>query len=384
VQCIRAEQVFTGRELRGRVYLAFEGSRIVGLSAAPRGAVVDQCAVLTPALIDAHSHIGIHRFGEPAAEGESNESLDSILPLPDVLDSINMDDPAFAHSVAWGTVYSCVLPGSANLLSGQSAVVRHLAPDSSAALIARAGIKAALGYNPMAAQNRKGSRPSTRMGAVSLLRGKLRNLKAKLDRRTGRGGKAGKNAADGPSDLTAEDSILCDILRGRVRLRVHAHKIDDIAALLRLVDEFGLRVSVEHAMSVDRPEIFRELRRRRIPVVYGPVETSASKVELLHKDWRNARHLIESGVEFGLMTDHPVTPSWALLQQSRSLLRCGLSKDRALETVTRINAALLGMDDRLGTLDRGKWASFVCWNGDPFDLACHPVAVYAEGIRVFG
>ncbi len=384
MQCIQAQQVFTGCGSRGPSYLAFEGDRIVGLFDAPRGEVVAECAVLTPTLIDAHSHIGIHRFGEPAAESESNESLDSILPLPDVLDSINMDDPAFAHSVAWGTVYSCVLPGSANLLSGLSAVVRHVAPDSTAALIARAGIKAALGYNPIAAQSRKGARPTTRMGAVSLLRGKLRNLKFKLERPARRGGKAGRAGAGVPDDLSAEDRILSDVLRGRVRLRVHAHKIDDIAALLRLVDEFGLRVSVEHAISVDRPEIFRELRRRRIPVVYGPVETSAGKVELRPKDWRNARHLLESGVEFGLMTDHPVTPSWALLQQSRSLLRCGLSKARALETVTRINAALVGVDDRLGTLERGKWASFVGWNGDPFDLASHPVAVYAEGVRVFG
>ena len=109
MQSVKAENVFTGRGRRGPSYLAFEGDRIVGLSDGPRGDVVAECAVLTPALIDAHSHIGIHRFGEPAAEGESNESLDSILPLPDVLDSINMDDPAFAHGVAWGTVYSCCL-----------------------------------------------------------------------------------------------------------------------------------------------------------------------------------------------------------------------------------------------------------------------------------
>ena len=95
-------------------------------------------------------------------------------------------------------------------------------------------------------------------------------------------------------------------------------------AVLRLVDEFNLRVTVEHAMDVNRTEIFRELRRRRIPVIYGSVETSASKVELLHKNWRNARLLIESGVDFGVMTDHPVTPSWSLLQQTRYLLSYGL------------------------------------------------------------
>ena len=83
------------------------------------------------------------------------------------------------------------------------------------------------------------------------------------------------------------------------------------------------------------------------------------------------------------MTDHPVLPSCTLLQQTHNLLRCGLGKQEALETLTRKAATFLGVDDRLGTLEKGKWASFVCWNGDPFDLAHYPLAVYAEGQPVF-
>ena len=193
-----------------------------------------------------------------------------------------------------------------------------------------------------------------------------------------------KGARKGAAEpLSAEERVLQSVLEGKTMLRVHAHKVDDIAALLRLVDELKLRVSVEHAGDAHCPEIFAELRRRNIPLVYGPLESAGSKVELLHKNWRNARLVLESGVDFLLMTDHPVTPSWSLLQQSRTLLRCGLPKQAALETVTRKAAAFLGVGDRLGTLEKGKWASFIAWSGDPFDIASRPLSVYAEGRPVF-
>lgn len=374
MQCVRGELICTGKTTRKHAFLVFDGQRILGISDTPRGAVAGTCAVLTPAFIDPHSHIGIHRHGEPGGESESNDTLDSILPLPDVLDSVQMDDGAFRTAVESGTLYSCVVPGSANLIGGLSAVVRHCAPHSSAALIGRAGIKAALGYNIMAYGGSKGTRPSTRRGALAVLRARLDAVRTRV-------AKAAK--ARGGEPLSREEQVLKGILDGKTLLRVHAHKIDDIAALIRLVDELKLRVSVEHAMDVNRPEIFAELRKRRITVVYGPIETTSSKVELLHKHWSNARLLIASGVGFCVMTDHPVTPAWTLLQQMRPLLRCGLSKQDALETLTRKAAAFLGLDDRLGTLDRGKWASFICWSGDPFDLASRPLAVYAEGQPVF-
>lgn len=379
MKCVHAKTVYTGRSVERDRYVCFEGTSIAGVSARPQGELAGECEVLTPAFIDAHSHIGIHRHGQPGAECESNDHLDSILTLPDVLDSVQMDDAAFREAIDWGTLYSCVLPGSANLISGLSAVVRHDAASSTEALVGRAGIKAALGNNIMGAKDHKGTRPSTRMGAMAVLRGKFLAVRAKA-RKAG----AGRSRRGTAPEATAEERALLDVLAGKTLLRVHAHKADDIAALLRLVDEFGLRVTVEHAMDVNAPWAFDELRKRDIAVVYGPVETSASKVELRNKGWRNARLLVESGVRLGLMTDHPVTASGQLLQQTRFLLRAGLSKQAAIELVTRANAELLGVDRFLGTLRRGAWASFLCWNGDPFDLSSHPTDVYGEGRRIAG
>ena len=173
--------------------------------------------------------------------------------------------------------------------------------------------------------------------------------------------------------------MLKTLLKKKDFMRVHVHKIDDIAALLRLSDEFNLRIVVDHACDVNDSHIFEELKRREIPVVYGPVDSFAYKVELKHESWRNIRHLIESGVYYRLMTDHPVTLQKMLFLQTRWFVRCGLDKLQAIELVTLKNAPIIGIEGFLGSLEKGKWASFCCWNGDPFDITRHPVAVFGEG-----
>jgi len=374
MKSVFAQQLYTGQEFREDVYLNFSGTTIAGVSKKSRGDLIGRYPTVTPAMIDAHSHIGLVRSGEPEQEADGNEKMASMMVLTDVLDALQMDDAAFQDAIEMGVLYSCVMPGSGNVIGGRCAVIRHFAEHSSQALVARGGIKAALGFNPTTTTAWKGERPSTRMGALGLLRDKLADVSQKLDRYR-------KASSRKKQEITfsASEKWLRALIEGRERLRVHVHKIDDIAALLRLIDEFSLDVTVEHAMDVHRPEIFRNLKKRGIPVVYGPIDSFAYKVELKHENWRNIRHLLDSGVDVGLMSDHPIVPARNLLLQTRWFLRNGWSQQAAVELVSRKNAEILGIDDRVGTLRRGRWASFVCWNGDPFDLCCYPVAVYGEG-----
>ncbi len=374
MKCVFAKTIYTGKSKVNDRYLVFNKNKITALSTSAKGELLGRCDVLTPAFIDPHSHIGMARSGEPSGEGEANDQLDSMLAVTDALDSVQMDDRAFKDAVEAGVLYSCVVPGSGNIIGGHSAVIRNFAANGTAALIGRAGLKAAFGYNPRSTASWKGQRPTTRMGAIAILRARLDEVRRKvLKYRKARGSKKEEVT------FTAEDDILRDLLARKFYLRSHVHKIDDIAALLRLVDEFKFKVTIEHAMDVHQPEIFKELKKRKIPVVYGPIDAFAYKVELKHEDWRNIGHLIASGVQIGLMTDHPVTLARQLFLQTRWFLRCGMSRQQAIELVTRQNAAILGIDDRLGTLQRGKWASFTCWRGDPFDMASYPQAVYGEG-----
>jgi len=378
MNCIFAKTIYTGKSIIYDSYLVFNGKNISGFSKSARGERHGHFDVLTPAFIDPHSHIGMDRAGEPSGEGEANDHLDSILVLTDALDSVQMDDKAFNDAVESGVLYSCVVPGSGNIIGGLSAVIRNYAKDSTEALIDRAGLKAAFGYNPKSTSSWKGQRPTTRMGAIAILRGRLVEVGLKVQKyRKARGSKKEEIT------FTAEDKVLRDLLSGKIRLRAHVHKIDDIASLLRLVDDFKIKIAIEHAMDVHQPDIFKELKKRKIPVVYGPIDSFAYKVELKHEDWRNIGHLLASGVQFGLMTDHPVTLARQLFLQTRWFLRSGMSRQQAIELITRKNASILGIDDRLGTLQRGKWASFICWSGDPFNMANYPKAVYGEGGLVY-
>lgn len=372
MKTIEAKSLYTGKDVLTGAFLNYDGGLITSVTEEPAGDIVGSFHTVTPAFIDAHSHIGMIRMGEPEYEAEANDRMDSIIARADVLDSVMMDDRGFKDAIEAGVLYSCVLPGSSNILGGASAVIRNYGRSTTEALVARAGIKAALGYNTMSSYARKGkgSRPYTRMGALSILRGALTEVINKRQKKE-------------PEALSAEEKILLKLLSGEERLRVHVHKTDDIAGLLRLVDEYGLKVTVEHSSAVHEIHIYEELAQRNIPVIYGPLDTLAYKVELKHAAWRNIRYLIDSGVFYGLMTDHPVIMQNMLLFELRWFLRQGLSKQECLEIITRKNAVILGIDDNLGTLEEGKWASFVCWNGDPFHLTAYPVLCVGEGEEIF-
>jgi imidazolonepropionase-like amidohydrolase len=369
---IQGDLIYTGTEVVHGGTIQVEGTTV---AAGEGGELRGSYPVITPAFIDPHCHIGLIRGGEPSNEAEGNEHMDAMIAHADVLDSIQMDDSGFQSSIESGVLYSCVVPGSGNIVSGRSAVIRNYGTHTNAALIRRAGIKGAFGYNPMSTREWKGTRPYTRMGALAILRARLHEVRAKM----------AKEAAKADADVTysAEDVVLKSLLSGAERLRVHVHKSDDLDALLRFVDEFGLAVTVEHTCDVYQREVYDELKARGIPVIYGPMDSLAYKVELKHENWRNIGCLVESGVQFGLMTDHPVILQRMLFFQLRWFMRVGLSKQQAIEFITRQNAEVLGIDDILGTLDAGKWASFICWNGDPFSLESYPVAVYAEGHEIY-
>jgi imidazolonepropionase-like amidohydrolase len=379
MKAVFAKLLYTGAKVENDVYLLFEKDKVHKITDTHDGKTEGEYEVITPALIDPHAHIGMVRAGEPAYESETNEKMESILAHADALDSVQMDDTSFQDSIEEGVLYTCIVPGSGNIIGGKSAVVKNYGRNTNEALIGRAGIKVALGYNPMSTKEWKGSRPYTRMGALALLRQKLFDVRQKIEKK--------REESEGDKDekvsFTVEEEILRSLLEREDFMRVHVHKIDDIASLLRLVEEFDLRIVVDHAGDVNDGHIFDELKARDIPVVYGPIDSFAYKVELRHENWRNIRHLLDSEVRFGLMTDHPVSLQKMLLYQLRWFIRCGLSKVEALQIATRSNAEILGIDSLLGTLEKGKWASFVCWSGDPFDISNHPIAVYGEGSLLY-
>jgi len=371
MKCVFGKLIYTGTGVLENSYIAFENSTIMGISKEPKGEVIGKYEVITPAFIDPHSHIGLERAGEPSHEGEANERMESVLFTLDALDSIQMDDKSFKESISNGVLYSCVLPGSGNIIGGKSVLIRNYSQNTNDALIKYCGIKAAFGYNPMSTVEWKGTRPSTRMGAVGILRNELAMGKKLIEQL--------KKEKKIPEELSPRDEAIIALLEGKEKLRIHVHKEDDLSAILRIKDEFNLNITIEHAGNFCTLEVFRKLKEKNIPLVYGPLDSFPYKVELKDDELENTKKLIDSDINFGLMTDHPVILQRNMLLQMKHFLRYGMSKEKCINVITKRNAEILGVDNLLGTLENKKWASFVCWSGDPFSLENYPLKVIAEG-----
>ncbi|MRN40970.1 MAG: amidohydrolase family protein [Nitrosopumilales archaeon] len=381
MKLIKSRKLFDGVDEKENLLIGFEGDEIkyVG-SKKPeeeRDSEIIQEGddiVVTPAFIDSHSHIGMVRSGEPGNEEESNEQMNSVYPLVNALHSIYMDDPSFAESVESGVLYSTVLPGSGNIIGGKAVLIRNFVQDIEQAYIMDVGIKAALGYNPRSTMEWKGNRPSTRMGAVAMLREnfiKARKMQALLQKE--------KKVIDEVEPIT---EVFMDILSGRFKMMFHVHKEDDIMVLIQLVKEFGIKAIANHCCDVHREEVFVALKASSIPIIYGPMDAFPYKVELKHESWRNAEKLLKSGAKFSVMSDHPVILQRNILYSLRHMLRFGLSKANAISKITKDAAEITGLKN-IGQIKPGFKASLVVWNGDPFSLSSHPILVIGEGRTVY-
>jgi imidazolonepropionase-like amidohydrolase len=377
MKVIKSRLLFDGIDEKRDCFIGFEKDEIkyVGNSQPKEsGDIIAEGVVVTPAFIDSHSHIGMVRSGEPDKEEEANEHMNSVYPLVNALHSIYMDDPSFKESVESGVLYSTVLPGSGNIIAGNAVLIRNFVQDIGQAHMMDVGIKAALGYNPRSTVDWKGNRPSTRMGAVAILREnfiKARKLQKLLETE--------KKVIDEVEPLT---ELFMDILSNRLKMMVHVHKEDDIMVLLQLIKEFGIKVIANHCVDVHREEVFTALKASSVPVIYGPMDSFPYKVELKHESWRNAEKLLKSGAKFSIMSDHPVILQRNILYSLRHLLRFGLSKADAISKISKEAAEIIGAQN-IGQVRAGFKASIVVWNGDPFSLSSYPILVIAEGRTVY-
>jgi imidazolonepropionase-like amidohydrolase len=377
MKVIKSRLLFDGVDEKRDYFIGFENDEIkyVGNSQPKESSeIIAEGAVVTPAFIDSHSHIGMVRSGEPDKEEEANEHMNSVYPLVNALHSIYMDDPSFKESVESGVLYSTVLPGSRNIIAGNAVLIRNFVQDIGQAHIMDVGIKAALGYNPRSTVDWKGNRPSTRMGAVAILREnfiKARKMQKLLETE--------KKVIDEVEPLT---ELFMDILSNRFKMMVHVHKEDDIMVLIQLIKEFGIKVIANHCVDVHREEVFTALKASSIPVIYGPMDSFPYKVELKHESWRNAEKLLNSGAKFSIMSDHPVILQRNIIYSLRHLLRFGLSKADAISKISKEAAEIIGAQN-IGQVRAGFKASIVVWNGDPFSLSSYPILVIAEGRTVY-
>jgi imidazolonepropionase-like amidohydrolase len=333
------------------------------------------CWVL-PGFMDAHAHVGVMEDGEAWAGNDTNEMTDPNGARFRAIDGINPADLGFDDALSGGVTSAVVKPGSGNPIGGLTVAVKTWGRTvDDMAFRTSVSVKSALGENPKRVYGDKDQTPSTRLGVAATLR---EAFVAAQNYRAQRDAKAGKGE---PFDRDLTKETLVRVLDGELLWDQHVHRADDIATAIRLAEEFGYRLVVNHG--TEGHLLADLLAEKNIPVIFGPLISSRVKVELRNRTIRAAGIMARAGVLLAITTDHPVVPIHFLVHQATFAVREGLDSETALRALTINPATILGLNDRVGALKPGLDADVVLWSGDPLDVMSRALRVFIDGREVY-
>lgn len=372
--------------------LVVQDGKIVAVGArdqvtVPEGATVVDAAgkTIIPGLVDTHSHLEVYSRPAVPANSDGNEMTGPVQSIVRALDSLNPFDPGIRMAQAGGVTTANVMPGSGNVIGGQTIYVKLRGFTPEQMLIVSpdvyGGLKMANGENPKRAYGGKGQAPGTRMKVAALQRAefvKAREYMAKWDRyrkQLASGGDAPPPAAD----LALEP--LVEVLERKRTVHFHTHRADDILTILRLKEEFGFEVVIQHG--TEAYKVLDEIAKHKAPVSLTIPDSPGGKAEVVDFIEEAGAELARAGITVLVNTDDPVTESRFLLRTASITVRGGLSEELALQAVTSSAARALHLDQRLGSLEAGKDADFVVLSGPPFSVYTRVLETFIDGKKVF-
>ncbi|MCC2319440.1 amidohydrolase [Cellulomonas chengniuliangii] len=371
----------SGPAIEGGVVLIEDG-RIVAVGAdvtVPAGAeVIDATGRwVLPGFVEGHGHVGISEEGVGIEGNDVNEMTGPNMAAVRAIDAIDIDDEGFRDALSGGVTSIVVKPGSGNPIGGQSVAIKAWGGRTvdEQVISDSVSVKSALGENPKRVYGEKKQLPSTRLGVALVIREAFTRAQ---DYRAARAAAAAK---DEPFSVDLGLEVLARVLDGELVWDQHTHRHDDIATALRLADEFGYRLVVNHGTEAHK--IADVLAERDVPVIFGPMLTSRSKVELRDRAIVNLATIAAAGVRVAITTDHPVVPINFLVHQAALAVKEGLPRQTALEALTVNPASFFGLEGRVGALAPGLDADVVIWSGDPLDLTSRAEHVLIDGVTVY-
>ncbi len=338
----------------------------------PDGVEVLEAAVVTPGLVDAHSVVGLAgALNSNAGQVRDQDQLDTSAPIQPELRAVDAYDAA-ETLVEWVRAYGVTTlhtgHGPGALISGQTMIVKTRGRTVAEAAVVPARMLAATLGNAVAANFQS---PGTAAKGVAMLRGALLGAQAYREQ-VRRAEEAGQAAAPPPARDLANEA-LARALDGELPLLVTANTTTEIAAALRLQREFGFELVLDGAAESYR--LLDEIRAAGVPVVLHP---PMSRVR--NGSFETAARLAEAGIPFAIQTgfEDYVPKTRVLLWEAAIAAANGLGPARALESVTLDAARILGIDGRVGSIEVGKDADLVLFDGDPFEYTSHVCGVIIE------
>ena len=339
----------------------------------PRGAEIHDVSgkVIMPGLVDTHSHIG---------EGSGGDRSAALHPDVRIMDTVNPRSTSFDKARAGGITAVNIMPGSGHLMSGQTVYVKlrdankiedmliYLDEDKTI----YGGMKMANGTNSIG----NSPFPGTRAKSAAMVRElfvKAQNYRAKIEAANGDEGKMPER------DLQME--ALLEVLDGKRTVHNHTHRHDDILTAIRLSQEFGYRLVLQHVSEAWK--VADEIAEAGVPASIITLDSHGGKLETMEISNSNGAALEKAGALVGMHTDDGITDSRLFLRSAALAVREGMSREKGLESVTIANAKMMDIDDRVGSLKRGKDADFIILSGDPFSVYTHVEQTWIEGVKVF-
>lgn len=361
--------------------VAIENGKIVavGQSLSYSDAEVRDVTGMTvmPGIVDPHCHIGMWEDAKGFEGADGNECTNPITPELRAIDAINPYDRCFEEAAAGGVTTCVTGPGSANVIGGQFVAIKTYG-DSVDDMVLRfpVAVKAAFGENPKRVYNGKNQTPSTRMATAALMRKALieaQEYNEKLER--------GKADPEKMPERNLGKEILARVIRRELPMKIHAHRADDILTAIRICREFKLRYTLDHCTEgyLITDKLKEALSEDCEGIIVGPLLTDCSKIELKNLSFKAPKVLEQAGIEYAMMTDHPVTPEQYLPICTAVAVREGASEESALKAITINAAKITGIADRVGSIEVGKDADIAVFSGHPFDFRSRCVLTLVNG-----
>ena len=357
---------------RGSILIEDGKIAAVGASLeAPAGAEIleGDGLVVTPGVIDCHSHLAAD------AINESGVPVTAMVSMVDVLDPT---DIGIYRAVAGGVTAANILHGSANPIGGQTVVVKLRWGKTAEEMIfegALPGIKFALGENPKRAS--KPIHPNTRQGVNDVIKDAFLRARAYQAARNDyeAAQSSGKRMLPPRRDLELE--ALAEVLEGERLVHAHCYRADEILALLRVADEVGFKIqTLQHVL--EGYKVANEI------AAHGAGASTFSdwwayKVEAFDAIPHNAALMVRKGVLVSINSDSSEEIRHLPAEAAKTIKWGGLSEEEALALVTINPAKQLRIDDRVGSIEVGKDADLALWDGSPLSVYSKTVKTIIDG-----
>ena len=329
--------------------------------------------MVLPGFVEAHCHLGLQEDAIGFEGADINEMVEPVTPELRAIDGINPMDRTLEEAYQGGVTTAVTGPGSANVIGGQAIAIKtfgHRVDD----MVVKdpAAMKVAFGENPKRVYREQKKSPITRMSTAAILREYLFKTKAYM----------AKKEDETNKDFDFKLEALIPVLKKEIPIKAHAHRADDIFTALRIAKEFDIDITLDHC--TEGHLIADDLVKEGKGAIVGPTMGHRSKFELKNTNFETPKILNEKGVKIAITTDSPVIPLQHLSLCAGLAHKAGLDEMEALKAITIYPAEIIGIQDRVGSIEVGKDADIVIFDGHPLkDLGVETFMTIIDGQVVY-